>query len=152
MWSSKRRLVVFMTRRALALILCFSAVRPTTRLNNIPEAQMKHFFHSGCLLRSVFEVELKMSSFLLKRNVPRDENGIQIQSKEEKMKWAGIRLSIQMVIFACQLYSNLRGDIASTHSSYELHRARDQAPFQIKIACCWHQQGHYLFISLRLLL
>lgn len=46
---------------------------------------MKHFFHSGCLLRSVFEVELKMSSFLLKRNVPRDENGIQIQSKEEKM-------------------------------------------------------------------
>lgn len=82
---------------------------------------MKQFFHSGCLLRSVFEVELKMSSFLLKRNVPRDENGIQIQSKEGKMKWARIRQSIQMVLFACQLYSNLRGDIASTHSSYELH-------------------------------
>lgn len=64
---------------------------------------MKHFFHSGCLLRSVFEVELKMSSFLLKRNVPSDEYRIQIQSKEEKIKWAGIRQSIQMVLFACQL-------------------------------------------------
>lgn len=34
---------------------------------------MKHFLHSGCLLRSVFEVELKMSSFLYQRNVPRGE-------------------------------------------------------------------------------
>lgn len=30
---------------------------------------MKHFLHSGCLLRSVFEVELKMSSFLYQSSV-----------------------------------------------------------------------------------
>lgn len=54
------------------------------RLNNIPEAQMKHFLHSGCLLRSVFEVELKMSSFLYQRNVPRGEIVIQIGCKGRK--------------------------------------------------------------------
>lgn len=30
---------------------------------------MKHFLHSGYLLRSAFEVDLKMSSFLYQRNV-----------------------------------------------------------------------------------
>lgn len=30
---------------------------------------MKHFLHSGCLLRSLFEVELKMSSFLATRGM-----------------------------------------------------------------------------------
>lgn len=59
------------------------------RLNNIPEAQMKHFLHSGCLLRSVFEVELKMSSFLYQRNVPRGKNVIQIGSKGRKKRKEG---------------------------------------------------------------
>lgn len=45
---------------------------------------MKHFLHSGCLLRSVFEVELKMSSFLYQRNVPRGKIVIQIGSKGRK--------------------------------------------------------------------
>lgn len=60
------------------------------RLNNIPEAQMKHFLHSGCLLRSVFEVELKMSSFLYQRNFPRGKKiVIQIGSKGEKKSREG---------------------------------------------------------------
>lgn len=88
---------------------------------------------TAAVYRGAFEVELKMSSFLLKRNAPREENGIQIQSKEGK--WAGIRQSIQMVLFARQLYSNLRGGRASTHSPPELHGASDRAPSQIKMAC-----------------
>ena len=47
---------------------------------------MKHFLHSGCLLRSVFEVELKMSSFLYQRNVPRGKIVIQIGCKGRKKK------------------------------------------------------------------
>lgn len=47
---------------------------------------MKHFLHSDCLLRSVFEVELKMSSFLYQRNVPRGKIVIQIGSKGRKKK------------------------------------------------------------------
>lgn len=60
-----------MRRQERALIRRSSAVGALPeRLNNIPEAQMKHFLHSGCLLRSVFEVELKMSSFLYHSSVP----------------------------------------------------------------------------------
>lgn len=47
---------------------------------------MKHFLHSGCLLRSVFEVELKMSSFLYQRNVPRGKIVIQIGRKGRKKR------------------------------------------------------------------
>lgn len=50
---------------------------------------MKQFLHSGCLLRSVFEVELKMSSFLYQRNVPRGKIVIQIGSKGRKKRKEG---------------------------------------------------------------
>lgn len=55
---------------------------------------MKYSLYSGCLLRRVFEVELKMSSFLDQRNVPRGEIVIQIggcrkrERKERKRKKA----------------------------------------------------------------
>ena len=47
---------------------------------------MKHFLHSGCLLRSVFEVELKMSSFLYQWNVPTGKIVIQTGSKGRKKR------------------------------------------------------------------
>lgn len=37
---------------------------------------MKHFLHSGCLLRSLFEVELKMSSFLSSRGTFQAGEGV----------------------------------------------------------------------------
>lgn len=59
-------------RQELPLLSCASLQSALPeRLNNIPEAQMKRSLHSGCLLKSVFEVELKMSSFLYQRNVPK---------------------------------------------------------------------------------
>lgn len=51
---------------------------------------MKHFLHSGCLLRSVFEVELKMSSFLYQRNVPRGGKKIVIQIESEGKGGGGV--------------------------------------------------------------
>ncbi len=85
------------------------------RLNNIPEAQMKHFLHSGCLLRSVFEVELKMSSFLYQRNVPRGKIVIQIGSKGRKKRKRGVGADRQnpSAAFCSSATYNLRQDIAS---------------------------------------
>lgn len=46
---------------------------------------MKHFLRSGCLLRSVFEVELKMSSFLYQSSAPREGGGARGEGKKKKI-------------------------------------------------------------------
>lgn len=73
---------------------------------------MKHFLHSGCLLKSVFEVELKMSSF----SVPEEcsiggEIVIQIEERKEKtMKRAMVGLC---AAFCFCTTDNSRQDIGS---------------------------------------
>lgn len=70
---------------------------------------MKHSLYSGCLLRRVFEVELKMSSFLYQRNVPRGEIVIQIGGFQKKEKIE----NPSSVLYTCAIY-NTRQDIAAS--------------------------------------
>lgn len=128
---------------------------------------MKHFLHSGCLLRSVFEVELKMSSFLYQRNVPRGKIVIQIGSKGRKKtgkKGVGAdRQNPSGAFCSCAIIQDriLQVDSSATFiflwrdilKIYWIALNRGiRNPFKLRNACCWHQQVHYLFISLSLLL
>lgn len=53
-------------------------------LNNIPEAQMKRFLYSGCLLKSVFEVESRYLNFSTRGMFQRGRNVIQVGGVKRK--------------------------------------------------------------------
>lgn len=64
---------------------------------------MKHFLHSGYLLRSAFEVDLKMSSFLYQRNVLRGKKCNSDSEQGEKKENVQMETSTMLVVFSASI-------------------------------------------------